>query len=173
MNDQREKESSVLLSAFRHIEQRLKRTARSMLGCEADAEDVLQDAFVRLWSRPSKPAPEQAEALLTTTVRNLSVDVLRGRSKCRTEEVGENVAEEVEDTCEAERREQMFLTVEKIIDRQLPPLAREILRRREYGGESFEDIAASLNMQPTAVRMQLSRARKLIRTCYLQNHHEQ
>ena len=118
-------------------------------------------------------APEQAEALLTTTVRNLSVDVLRGRSKCPTEEVGENVAEEVEDTGAAERREQMFLTVEKIIDRQLPPLAREILRRREYGGESFEDIAASLNMQPTAVRMQLSRARKIIRTCYLQNHHEQ
>lgn len=85
-----------------------------MLGCEADAEDVLQDAFVRLWSRPCKlMAPEQAEALLTTTVRNLSVDVLRGRSKCPTEEVGENVAEEVEDTGEAERREQMFLTVEK------------------------------------------------------------
>ena len=147
MNDQIEKESSVLLSAFRHIEQRLKRTARSMLGCEADAEDVLQDAFVRLWSRPCKlMAPE---------------------------EVGENVAEEVEDTGEAERREQMFLTVEKIIDRQLSPLAREILHRREYGGESFEDIAASLNMQPTAVRMQLSRARKIIRTCYLQNHHEQ
>ena len=118
-------------------------------------------------------APEQAEALLTTTVRNLSVDVLRGRGKCPTEEVGENVAEEVEDTGEAERREQMFLTVEKIIDRQLSPLAREILHRREYGGESFEDIAASLNMQPTAVRMQLSRARKIIRTCYLQNHHEQ
>lgn len=138
MNDQREKESSVLLSAFRHIEQRLKRTARSMLGCEADAEDVLQDAFVRLWSRPNKPmAPEQAEALLTTTVRNLSVDVLRGRSKCPTEEVGENVAEEVEDTGAAERREQMFLTVEKIIDRQLPPLAREILRRREYGGREL------------------------------------
>lgn len=97
MNDQKEKESSVLLSAFRHIEQRLKRTARSMLGCEADAEDVLQDAFVRLWSRPCKlMAPEQAEALLTTTVRNLSVDVLRGRGKCPTEEVGENVAEEVE-----------------------------------------------------------------------------
>lgn len=114
MNDQREKESSVLLSAFRHIEQRLKRTARSMLGCEADAEDVLQDAFVRLWSRPCKlMAPEQAEALLTTTVRNLSIDVLRGRSKCPTEEVGENVAEEVEDTGVAERREQMFLTVEK------------------------------------------------------------
>lgn len=97
-----------------------------MLGCEADAEDVLQDAFVRLWSRPCKlMAPEQAEALLTTTVRNLSVDVLRGRGKCPTEEVGENVAEEVEDTGEAERREQMFLTVEKIIDRQLSPLARE------------------------------------------------
>lgn len=114
MNDQIEKESSVLLSAFRHIEQRLKRTARSMLGCEADAEDVLQDAFVRLWSRPCKlMAPEQAEALLTTTVRNLSVDVLRGRGKCPTEEVGENVAEEVEDTGEAERRERCFSRLKK------------------------------------------------------------
>ena len=174
MNDQREKESSVLLSAFRRIEQRLKRTARSMLGCKADAEDVLQETFVRLWSRPRKSmAPEQAEALLTTTVRNLSIDVLRGRGKCSTEEVGENVAEEADDTNEAECREQMFLTVEKIIDQQLSPVAREILHRREYEGESFEDIAASLDMQPAAVRMQLSRARKIIRTSYLQNHHEQ
>lgn len=67
-------------------------------------------------------------------------------------------------------KEELFLEVEEIINRQLSPMQRQILREKEYEGKSIEEIADGLQMQPTAVRMQLSRARKTIRECY-QNRH--
>ena len=65
-------------------------------------------------------------------------------------------------------REELYRRVETLIDQKLSPTAREILKRKEFLGESFETIAQALNMQETAVRMQLSRARKTIRECYRQ-----
>ena len=56
--------------------------------------------------------------------------------------------------------------VEAIISKELTQIQKEIIERKEYNGESFEEIAISLGMQETAVRMQLSRARKKIRECY-------
>ena len=60
----------------------------------------------------------------------------------------------------------MFNEVEAIIEKELTPLQKQILESREYKGEPLESIAERLGMQQTAVRMQLSRARKKIRECY-------
>ncbi|MCD7815658.1 MAG: sigma-70 region 4 domain-containing protein [Bacteroides sp.] len=49
----------------------------------------------------------------------------------------------------------------------MKPKQRKILNIKEYEGKEYDEIAASLGMQPPAVRMQLSRARKEIRECYL------
>ena len=45
---------------------------------------------------------------------------------------------------------------------------QKIISAREYDGKSIEEIASDLNMQPAAVRMQLSRARNKIREIYKQ-----
>ena len=71
-------------------------------------------------------------------------------------------------------RQELFQEVEELIDRQLSPIQRLILRKKEYEEESIEEIAKELDMQQTAVRMQLSRARKIIRECYRNRHsHEE
>lgn len=161
----------MLLYAFKRIEMRLKSAARNMLGSDADADDVLQDAFVRLWDRRyTIDDVSQAEALLTTTVKNIGIDTLRRRTKVQSSEFDGNVVEMCDDKEETEDREHIFCEIEEIIENELSPVAREILHRREYNDEGFETIAEALNMQPTAVRMQLSRARKIIRTCYLKSH---
>ena len=46
-------------------------------------------------------------------------------------------------------------------------LQQQILHMKEYDGKTYSEIAESLGMQEPAVRMQLSRARKEIRECYL------
>lgn len=74
------------------------------------------------------------------------------------------VAESATDTLE---REERFKAVERIIEQRLTPLQRQILHMKEYEGKEYDEIAAKLGMQPPAVRMQLSRARKEIRECYL------
>ena len=71
-------------------------------------------------------------------------------------------------------RQELFQEVEELIDRQLSPIQRLILRKKEYEEESIEEIAKELDMQQAAVRMQLSRARKIIRECYRNRHsHEE
>ena len=71
-------------------------------------------------------------------------------------------------------RQEFFQEVEELIDKQLSPIQRLILRKKEYEEESIEEIAKELDMQQAAVRMQLSRARKIIRVCYrnIHNHEE-
>ena len=65
-----------------------------------------------------------------------------------------------------EERVEMIKDVEKIIRTELTPLQQQIIEEREYKGRDIEEIAKRLDMQPTAVRMQLSRARKKIREIY-------
>jgi len=63
--------------------------------------------------------------------------------------------------------------VEELIDHQLSPVQRSILKKKEYEGQSIDEIAKELDMQQAAVRMQLSRARKTIRECYQKRHNHE
>ncbi len=58
----------------------------------------------------------------------------------------------------------------QLIRTRLTPLQQQIIHLRDYREKSYDDIAYELNMQPTAVRMQLSRARKTIRDIYRELH---
>ncbi len=142
--------------------------AGTMLGSEEEAEDTLQDAFCRLWPRRDEIRSEtEAKALLTTTVRHLSIDHLRQRKRdeiMELDELGDEPPDETHE--EAAEREQRFRDIEAIVAQHLTPLCREILRRKEFEGQDYDTIAAELNMQPAAVRMNLSRARNTIRECY-------
>ena len=56
-----------------------------------------------------------------------------------------------------------FTQLEEKIQTRLTDIQRYILEEKEYVGRTLEDIAVELGMEPTAVRMQLSRARKTLR----------
>ncbi len=161
-----------LLTAFKRLRGRLLHTASHMLGSEADAEDALQDAFCRLWGNPAAQRSEQeAAALLTTTVKHLSIDTLRRKASTTVVALDEERdGRPDEEAGAAANREETFARVDRLVATRLTDVQREVLRLREYEGWEFEDIAAKLGMQPAAVRMQLSRARKTIRSCYLEEH---
>ncbi len=136
-----------------------------MLSDADAAEDALQDAFVRLWGRYQVRSEKEAEALLTRTVRNVSIDSLRKR---KTVPLAGDLPEEAE-----ENREALFRRVEEMVDTELTDLQKLIVRRHEYESVTLEKIAEELGMQPPAVRMQLSRARKTIREHYRNRYHEE
>ena len=136
-----------------------------MLSDADAAEDALQDAFVRLWGRYQVRNEREAEALLTRTVRNVSIDQLRKR---KTVPLAMDLPEE-----RTENREALFRRVEEMVDTELTDLQRLIIRRHEYESVTLEKIAEELGMQPPAVRMQLSRARKIIREHYRNRYHEE
>ena len=158
--------ADILTETYQRIRLRLKAGAGRLLADAEAAEDALQDAFVRLWGRYEVRSGREAEALLTRTVRNVSIDQLRKRKTVPLsgdlpeEDVGEN-------------REALFRRVEEMVDTELTDLQRLIIRRHEYESVTLERIAEELGMQPPAVRMQLSRARKTIREQYRKRYHEE
>lgn len=164
-------DSNPVLAAYERMRRSLKQMAARMMGDEEDAEDALQDAFVRLWVRQKDiKDTNQAAALMTTTVKNLSIDTLRRRQTAAAVPIDEEHDGPPDDEAEArENADERFREVQALISQKLSPTQQTILRMRDYEDRSYDEIADFLNMQPTAVRMQLSRARKTVRDAY----HEQ
>ena len=157
--------ADILTETYQRIRERLRAGAGKMLSDAEAAEDALQDAFVRLWGRYQVRSEREAEALLTRTVRNVSIDQLRKR---KTVPLVADLPEEV-----GENREALFRRVEEMVETELTDLQKLIIRKYEYESVTLEKIAEELGMQPPAVRMQLSRARKTIREQYRKRYHEE
>ena len=68
-----------------------------------------------------------------------------------------------EESPDVEERERTYDELKRKIDSELTSTQKYILEEKEYGGRTLEDIAKELKMEPAAVRMQLSRARKTLR----------
>ena len=154
----------ILTSTYISLKEKFRWRAIRILGNVGEVDDVLQDAFYRLWGkRYNIRTGGEAEALLSTAVRNASVDKLRKRR----ERLPIEKAEGVDDGRQlaADRKYQLEM-VKKIVESKLTETQRLILSRREYDNMEYEEIAEELGMQPAAVRMQLSRARKTILECY-------
>ena len=125
-------------------------------------EDALQDAFCRLWGRRYKPESlKSAIGLLSRTVRNIEIDEYRRGRQRKMVSIEERQLEDEPGT--AMEREALFRRVEASLDEELTPLQKKIVRMHEYEGTPFDRIARDLGMQPAAVRMQVSRARKALR----------
>lgn len=147
-----------LTEAFIRLRQKLKLISGRVLADPEGAEDVLQDSFVRLWRKKYPLQSEQeAEALLTRTVRNVS---LNERRRKRPKPLETDLPD---DSPDAEERQRAYEELKRKIDSELTQLQKYILEEKEYGGRTLEDIARELGMEAAAVRMQLSRARKTLR----------
>lgn len=159
-----------LTSVFTRMRKRLQRLAMQFLPSEEDADDALQEAFCRLWPKADALAnAEQTEAASILTVRNLCIDEMRRRERRPTLKLmpERDEAEEPElSPQEKMEREEQFTLIEEILNQRLTALQQQVLRMKEYEGWTYEEIATCLNMEQTAVRMNLSRARKQLREEY-------
>ena len=105
---------------------------------------------------------KEAIGLLSKTGRNLEIDEYRKsvRRPALVKLGDRQVEDEPDDSGE---REALFRKVEESVDSELTDLQRLIVRKREFEGRSFERIAKDLGMSQEAVRMHISRARKILR----------
>lgn len=158
----------TLISTFTRLRKRLLHLATSYLHSSYDADDVLQDAFCRLWPRAdSLDTPQVAEAMAVTTVRNLSIDEWRRRTTRdevefdaeRDTRLSESPVEEIE-------RQERYKQLKLLIEKELSPVQQQILHLREYEELEMNEIAERVGMTPENVRVNLSRARKRIREAY-------
>lgn len=135
---------------LQHYGPRLLLCARQWTRSRADAEDVVQDAFVRFW-RHQRTLPGDPMALMVTSVRRAAFDLARreGRRTDRDGRVG--VADEpvCAFECALDGQERRAAVEEAVA--QLPPEQREVLVLKIWGELTFEQIAASLELSPNTV----------------------
>lgn len=141
-----------------------------LTGKQEDAEDLVQETFLRLWqSRDSIGVIDAPAGFCIATLKNLFADSLR-RSKLATSpldgEVSIQVKAESDVQHEVESRE-VSDNLLKLIDR-LPSNQREVMRMRDVADLSVEEIEQATGLSPGNIRTLLCRARTTIRKQYLQ-----
>ena len=136
----------------------LLRVAYRMLGSLADAEDILQDAFIR-WAGTDREAVRVPAAYLRRLVTRLCLDHLKSARVRREEYVGAWLPEPI---VEAEPVEDVTLPLMLALER-LSPLERAAFLLHDVFGESFDDIALSIGRDAAACRQLAARAREHVR----------
>lgn len=154
---------------FIQLKSRLLRITGSLLGNNEDAADAVQETFCRLWQiRDRLYDDKDTTAVAIQTAKNICIDQLRRKKVIQFESLenkhDQNSADNALKHFEATDECRYIL---ELINLCLTPLQRQILEMREIKEMEIQEIATILNMQPTAVRMHLSRARKEIRNLYI------
>ena len=151
-----------VVSIFTHLHQRLHTTARNIAG-DDNADDILQDAFCKLWTLKNLPSDQQqTEKIASTIVRNVSIDYRRSAERKTQDSIDKANTENSQDN---DIRE-LFVTVKHIIELQLSDMQRQVLWMRDYEGYSFAEVAEKMCITEENARQILSRARKTIRETY-------
>lgn len=136
----------------------LLRVAYRMLGSMADAEDLVQEAFIR-WAQADRAAVLVPAAFLRRVVTRLCLDLLKSARVTRETYTGPWLPEPV---VEDEPVEDVTLPLMLALER-LSPLERAAFLLHDVFGESFEEVAASIGRDAGACRQLASRARTNVR----------
>lgn len=153
--------------AFERHRGRLLGLAYRMLGSRTDAEDAVQDAWLR-WSQTDQRSVNSAEAYLVTIVTRLCLDRMKSARAQREIYVGPWLPEPVADA-EAlsphnatELADDLSFALLLALER-LSPLERAAFLLHDVFDEPFAEVAAALDRSEAAVRQLAARARRTVR----------
>jgi RNA polymerase sigma-70 factor (ECF subfamily) len=147
-------------SVFDPLRPRLTRIAYRMLGSVADAEDVVQEAFLR-WHAADRASVREPQAFLRRVVTRLCLDVLKSARRNREVYVGPWLPEPVF-TPEEDEVDDVTLPLMLALER-LSPLERAAFLLHDVFGLGFEEIAETIGRDEAATRQLASRARSHVR----------
>jgi len=163
-------DATALRALFDDTYEPLWRSVMRLVGDQAAARDLAQDAFVRVWDRRATLDPSLSlRALLYRTVRNLALNQLRDEQTRRQllEDPGSAaIAARPRDPALADQQ----LEASELADRlqqfiaELPPRQREALRLSRFDGLSHQEIADVMGCAPRTVNNHLVRALEQLRT---------
>jgi RNA polymerase sigma-70 factor, ECF subfamily len=147
-------------ASFDPLRPRLIRIAYRMLGSVADAEDVVQEAFLR-WLDVDRDAVREAEAYLRRVVTRLCLDQLKSARRQRETYIGPWLPEPVVEAAEDEI-DDVTLPLLLALER-LSPLERAAFLLHDVFGLGFDEIADTIGREAATCRQLASRARTHVR----------
>lgn len=140
------------IDLYLQLEEGLYRVAFRLLDSQAEAEDAVQDLFIKIWSRiDSLERVSYPQAWCLTLMRNHCIDRLRAKAGQQTVPVEENLPAEEE----LERSARMKRAWEAVL--ALPPRSRELLRLRLVEDLSYEEISRQTGLSQNALRVAFHR----------------
>jgi len=147
-------------ASFDPLRPRLVRVAYRMLGSMADAEDAVQEAFIR-WMGADRAAVREPEAFLRRTVTRLCLDHLKSARVRREAYVGPWLPDPIIDEDEDEA-EDVTLPLMLALER-LSPLERAAFLLHDVFALSFDEVAVTVGRDAAACRQLAARARSHVR----------
>lgn len=158
--------ASEFKKIFLPLSRRMYWTAWQFTGNAQEAEDLVQEAFLKLWQKRDLLGDiKNTEAYCTTLIKNLYLNQIRRKQIPITTESSDELTitseneSGIEETLE---RKEESLQVKCLIE-QLPEQQRKIITLHDMEEMSNEEIQQHTGLQPTNIRVILSRARKTIR----------
>jgi RNA polymerase sigma-70 factor (ECF subfamily) len=147
-------------ASFDPLRSVLLRVAYRMMGSVADAEDVVQDAFLR-WMATDRKTVRKPESFLRRTVTRLCLDQLKSARRRREVYPGEWLPEPVIDD-EEDEPDDVTLPLMMALER-LSPLERAAFILHDIFGVGFDEVAETLGRDVAACRQLAARARAHVR----------
>jgi len=141
---------------------KLYRLAKRLLVSSDEAEDAVQEVFLKLWSRREKIGNYRSpEAFAITMTKNYCLDRLKSRQASNLKIVHNNFKNSENIERDVEANEGVALVC-KLME-TLPEKQKIIMQLRDIEQFEFSEIAQMLEINETAIRVALSRARKAVR----------
>jgi len=145
-------------ATFEPLRPKLMRVAYRMLGSVADAEDMVQEAFIR-WMKADRSEVREPEAFLRRAVTRLCLDQLKSGRRQRETYTGPWLPDPV---VEEDEVEDVTLPLMLVLER-LSPLERAAFLLHDVFGLGFEEVAETIERDPATCRQLASRARAHVR----------
>lgn len=122
-----------------------------------DSNDIVQDAFMKLWENRKKVDADKAKSWLFTTAHNALINFVKKSARTSSME-GLNIDRGKEDKNEFELKEIIDAALSK-----LPLKHKEILLLRDYEGYNYKEIGEMLDLNESQVKVYLFRARQKVK----------
>ncbi len=157
-----------------HSARRLYSIAFRILRIKEEAEDAVQETYLKLWRMKNRLEEyKSVEALAVTAVKNHCLDLIRKRKNetlAGIDSAG-SITGVLPTPFEVLRSAETGEIIESILDK-MPPGYSEIIRMRDIEGQDYDEIALVMNQNINSVRVKVSRARKMLRDEYLRVEYE-
>ena len=158
------------LSTVLPFKDKVFRLAKRLLVSTDEAEDATQELYLKLWTNKNKLGEyKNVEAFAMTMTKNYCLDQLKAKRSNNLTLVHSNYKD---NNISLHREVELKDSISKVHEfiEKLPEKQKLIIQLRDIENYDYDEIGKILDLQPTAVRVALSRARKTIREQLIKQH---
>ena len=139
------------------------KVGRDFFGNQMDAEDVAQEALLRLWKYCERlDADRNLDALAVKVAKNVCVDLYKSRNTYE-DEITYDIASSPSQSADAElHAKEVQQKIDEAMER-LNPRERDLLKARQFEGKSAEEISEQTGIPKSSVKSMISKARKKLK----------